>query len=76
MGTQIETKRLEYFLTFKVQGFGINTGLEERFPLSFPPSSGLEKGTGGRGMVTSGAGVGCGSGSPTAGRTPGTEIPA
>lgn len=36
METQRETKQLEYFLTFKVQGFGINTGLEEHLPLSFP----------------------------------------
>lgn len=37
METQRETKQLEYFLTFKVQGFGISTGLEEHLPFSFPP---------------------------------------
>lgn len=36
METQKETKQLEYFLTFKVQGFGISTGLEEHLPFSFP----------------------------------------
>lgn len=48
METQRETKQLEYFLTFKVQGLGGSTALEAPLPLSFPPrqreepSSGLE----------------------------------
>lgn len=36
METQRETKQLGCFLTFKVQGLGLSTALEEPLPLSFP----------------------------------------
>lgn len=75
METQREIKQLEYCLTFKVQGLGISIGLEEHVPLSFPPRGwrkgflwpGEEQEAEGRSQAD--AGVGCDSGSPTAGQT-------